>query len=47
MAAVGQSHEAEYLLGRSVEFGIKDADEVSVQGVCKPVLHLILAHHHF
>jgi len=41
-AITGNVGEAEYLLGRSMEFEIKDADMIRVQGVARDVLHLVL-----
>jgi hypothetical protein len=37
-----QGGEVEYLLGRSVEFEIANADSVRIQGVDQDILHLVL-----
>ena len=43
MAAVGQTHHAEYVLERSIEFEIKNADLVPIDGVNGDVLLLVLS----
>jgi hypothetical protein len=41
-AATGQTGEAQYLLGRFLEFNVTNAKYVEIEGVVSDVLHLML-----